>query len=809
MEEYSERCAPPWSAQEIEHKLQSATNQSRQRKGYLLGNSHLPADVNPNRAAELDQALWDNLRDNGPEVIALYEHEDDINRPNRAGWGLTSWSMSLATSLVKAGWAEQDIATILISHWRKWSPDTLCELEEGNWALLAWMLQKAGEHSEDNGSHNPNHESNGQERDNRASSSKEGVETGEEKAESEPKPPKKGAAAPAPKPQPTPWPPPIPFNEIPPPVPMPLEVFPGPVRRLVDEIAWSVNCPPDWPATAVLAVAGGAIGNSRAIAIKRSWVEPALGFFANVGNAGTAKSTPVDIAARPLFRAQERFHKEWKESVKVWEEEQKQKDSQKRPKPQMARCVTRDTTTESLALRLTENPRGIAWIIDELAGMVEGLNQYKGGKGSDRQFILSLWSQATLCIDRKSSNREEPLYVPHPHVPIIGGIQPSVLERLRGSAERGSRPPEDGFLDRWLWSYPDIPKQDQERWGEVSQEAEVEWACVVDTMLHWQMVAEDDRRRPFCMNLTTSAREAWETFTADHAAEVNSDSFPICLSGPWSKMRAYCARLALIIRCLRVACDEVRDSNVVDADDIARGAALVSYFKCHARRVYGTMSADPRITAAQKLLGWIQRRGKKEFKKWEPYRDMQSETLFPTPESLDAPLRLLEEHQHVRCVEVQYSGTGRKPGGSYQVNPATLERVLSVFSVSRPPLEREGETEIYVKNADIGHGENYEKTTPLSPSSLEAVGKPKKPKKLPPDFNLLARLRAGPVLESVLAQEFTSLGVDFQAVVEFAASHPELVTDRGTPEGIVWELSAKDLAMSPGPHSQEDAQPYV
>jgi hypothetical protein len=39
LEEYSQRCQPPWSAKELEHKLDSAENQSRRPTGYLLNRS--------------------------------------------------------------------------------------------------------------------------------------------------------------------------------------------------------------------------------------------------------------------------------------------------------------------------------------------------------------------------------------------------------------------------------------------------------------------------------------------------------------------------------------------------------------------------------------------------------------------------------------------------------------------------------------------------------------------------------------------------------------------------------------------------
>jgi putative DNA primase/helicase len=58
--------------------------------------------------------------------------------------------------------------------------------------------------------------------------------------------------------------------------------------------------------------------------------------------------------------------------------------------PDMARTLVGDTTVEALADIMDKNPRGVLINRDELAGWVRGLDQYKGGKGNDRQFYLSL-----------------------------------------------------------------------------------------------------------------------------------------------------------------------------------------------------------------------------------------------------------------------------------------------------------------------------------------------------------------------------------------------------------------------------------
>jgi hypothetical protein len=96
---------------------------------------------------------------------------------------------------------------------------------------------------------------------------------------------------------------------------------------------------------------------------------------------------------------------------------------------------------------LKSNPRGLLLERDELVGWVKAMDQYRsGGKGADRQFWLSTWSNRPVSVDRKS--QEGPVRVLKPFVSVIGSIQPTVLSELTENRE-------DGMLERFLVVYPE------------------------------------------------------------------------------------------------------------------------------------------------------------------------------------------------------------------------------------------------------------------------------------------------------------------------------------------------------------------
>jgi hypothetical protein len=385
---------------------------------------------------------------------------------------------------------------------------------------------------------------------------------------------------------------------------------------------------------------------------------------------------------------------QYREELDKWEEEAKQarkaggEPPGKRPvRPALPRLTVDDITYEALVPALQENPRGLGVLTDELTGWVLRMSQYKGGgQGGDRPFFLTAWSGSTYTADRKQERDKGPVRLRHPFLSVLGGIPPAKLRTLRGDRP-GQRAAEtdDGFLDRILFSYPKEYPAAAEDWKELAPETVIELEKVFSKLRTLEMVKEDGgkapRYRPYLVHLTADARRVWQWFTQDHASELNegdsldSPDFPDHLKGPWSKMRGYCARLALLIHSLRWACGEVEgDKSDVDAEDVKRAVKLVNYFKGHARKVYSAMGGDSRVAGASKLLDWIKRERRTAFKRWEAQQDLASDHRFPTADSFDKPLELLAAHGYIRAQETaQRTGPGRKPATVFEVNPLLYE----------------------------------------------------------------------------------------------------------------------------------------
>ena len=423
-------------------------------------------------------------------------------------------------------------------------------------------------------------------------------------------------------------------------LPFPVDVFPASVRRFAVQVAQSVGCPVDIVAALMLAVIATAIGASRALQIKEGWFESPRIYVAVVAPPGSGKSPAEGLVCRPLHDLQAQFRLEYSQAREAYDEAAESRGPQGRrrarsvpaaaessstspdvaagiaqdegtrespsplpPEPVLRRLIVSDATTESLAPIMNENPRQLLMIKDELSGWVAGMDQYRAGRGADRQVFLSVWSGSPAIIDRKTQGA--PIFVPHPFLNVMGGIQPDMLPELCHAKDRA-----DGFLDRILFSYPDQLGTNHWVSQGVDREAQASWADTLRLLLSLEMRHCNERGidLPQVVRFTDAAQTRWVEWHDANADEIGSPGLASVLKGHWLKMKSYCARLALTIHMLRVICAETTDENV-DLDSLSRAIRLVDYFKSHARKVHGQMHRDTDDRDVEQVVAWIRNHG--------------------------------------------------------------------------------------------------------------------------------------------------------------------------------------------------------
>lgn len=367
-----------------------------------------------------------------------------------------------------------------------------------------------------------------------------------------------------------------------PPPTFPVDVFPEDVRLFLLEGAAALGVPVDMIALPLLGFAAGVIGNSRALLVKRGWVERPNLWLAVIGEPGSGKSPALRLAQEPVARLQRAAYETWKLELEAWAEEAAEARSNKEeppPKPALAHYFTTDATLEALAAMLDDSP-GVAVVRDELVGWVRSHDAYR--KGGDRQSFLSLWAGAALKVDRKTSGT---LYVEHPCVPVVGGIQPDLMGELAEEANR-----RDGFVDRVDMVWPVALPQ---RWTEDAVD-DARIVAVHDLFAKLRMVPPGEGEEPNVAPLDDEARAVFARWF-DENGEVTRRAKGLA-AGYAAKYPGKLARIALVLAALKHP-DSPR--RAVDAGTVRDAIAVVEYLRGHLPTVLPAFtSADADATGA-------------------------------------------------------------------------------------------------------------------------------------------------------------------------------------------------------------------
>jgi putative DNA primase/helicase len=402
-------------------------------------------------------------------------------------------------------------------------------------------------------------------------------------------------------------------KKLPEPDTFPVGAMPRGTWQLINEASAAIGCPPEFVGLPMLAVLGSAIGNSRVLKLKDGWEEGTAVYAAVVADPGEKKTPAHKVAIAPATKHQASLRNayrvaedEYKRLARAYEVEKRDAAKAGEPAPPppqppvMGRSVVEDTTVEALAVVVEGTPRGVMVVRDEIAGWVRSMDQYRaGGKGADRQFWLSAWSNSYVAVDRKSMT--EPLILSRPFVSVFGSIQPAMLGELGAGRE-------DGLLDRFVFAYPDpVPS----RWtdAEISAGARDAYAKLYGALRQRHM-PEDDHGdpEPIRVHLSLTAKTILVESINAHREEMEAIGFPARLKGPWSKLEAYLARLCLILAMARAA--DSGEAERVEDQDVLRAVVLLDYFKNQARRVYVGLYGENQLDGlAEDLATFLKERG--------------------------------------------------------------------------------------------------------------------------------------------------------------------------------------------------------
>ena len=186
---------------------------------------------------------------------------------------------------------------------------------------------------------------------------------------------------------------------------------------------------------------------------------------------------------------------------------------------------------------------------------------------------------------------------------VTGGIQPGVLRRSMGQAER------DNGLLAWLllaWP-PETPK----RWNETTASDALD-AAVLQVFLRlgeldFETGADDDPE-PVDLWLEPAASGLWGDFVKDHGervVEITDED----LRAAWAKLEGATARLALIFHLAAWAASGQPMAGPVGRAALEAAIGLTDWFKHEVERVYQALAEEPGGQRARRVLEAVGRLG--------------------------------------------------------------------------------------------------------------------------------------------------------------------------------------------------------
>ena len=262
-----------------------------------------------------------------------------------------------------------------------------------------------------------------------------------------------------------------------------------------------------------------------------------------------------------------------------------------------------DITTECLAVRLMENPRGLILGRDELSGWFSSFNAYKGGKGGDASQWLEIHRAHPIVVDRKSHGHD-PVYVPRAAVSISGTIQPRILKRVLGNEHL-----ENGMAARFLMAMPPTHKK---CWKEAEPEQATldSFGKAVDRLfsIPYDVDLSPDSC-PVRLSFSTNGKESWVCGYNRFASRQASASGD--LAAAFAKAEAYAARVALIFHLFGWASESETQvpPTKIDRECVELGWITANWFADEAERIYGILGESEQDSSRRYLVEKIRSLG--------------------------------------------------------------------------------------------------------------------------------------------------------------------------------------------------------
>lgn len=367
----------------------------------------------------------------------------------------------------------------------------------------------------------------------------------------------------------------------------PIDIFPSPIQNYIIQCNQTLSNSIDYMGCSILWALSVSIGNSIHIEVKKGWEEISCVWIAIVGKAGLGKTPSINSIIKPLLDINTREVKLYLKHYDKWVKYSKLTENEKKnvehiDKPINTQFIANDITLEALVNLHQDSKNSVGVFKDELNGWFKDMNKYRAG--SDLEFWLSTWSGKSVSMNRKTAGSA---FVDKPFLPVLGGIQPSILETFYTSENK-----DNGFVDRMLLTFPELQVDE---YNELQMDYEViQWYNDFMTSFYdfirsnYIHTSLDNDVLPCKAILSDEARQEWKRIFNDISRIQNSDEENEYMKSMLPKQKGYIPRFALLIHVFNSYANGLTDIEnllLISKESMLKAEQLSKYFISMAKKI--------------------------------------------------------------------------------------------------------------------------------------------------------------------------------------------------------------------------------
>jgi putative DNA primase/helicase len=474
------------------------------------------------------------------------------------------------------------------------------------------------------------------------------------------------------------WPEPRPIDvNLSPVDPLAPEMLPEAIRAFVTDVAYRMQCPPEYVAVPLIISIASLIGPRAAILPKRKddWQVSSNLWGGTVGIPGSLKSPALSEVLqfiKQLEREQFQSNTTYDDFFADTATATKTGGSmniEKKDEVRWRRYYINDASIEKALEIMSVNPNGLLLHQDEIAGWLASID--KPGSEEARAIYLGTWNgDGSYTQDRIGRGT---VRVENCILSVVGGIQPSKLQGYLDMCFSTGH--NDGLIQRFqLLVYPDAPPE----WKYVDEEPDFHARERVREI--FQKIDDADfktlganvigKKGVDCFRFDDGGQDVCKNWSINLANQLRqADTHPL-LNEHFSKYRKLVPALAMIFHIIAVADGDKPSCVTLKATQMA--VLWEEYLQKHAQRIYGLVLGIPIIVT----LALLERIADGSLRDGFTVHDVLQKNWsgFKYPSQVQKACKVLEDYGWIRGEKQTPSLAGGRPTTRYRIHPKAIKR---------------------------------------------------------------------------------------------------------------------------------------